>query len=381
MAGGDVDRALPAGETMKICLIGTLPERDRFAYRGPERTTIGLAEALADRGHEVVVVADEGDPVTVGVEARVLGDELTPGINRVVRFYRRIRERVDLDGFDVVHSWRAAPGVDVYSAHQVGSVATVEQRRPGTFDLRWRLGARLKERVRRRVARRAQRVTVTTTQNAIAAVEHGIRPDRTVPVGVDQSFLQADVESRGVTVLCVGRVEPRKNQRFVAAHTPNDMDLRLIGPVSDEGYASQIRSVELEGGLSPTALRRAYREADVFVLPSVFEGFGLTAVEAMAAGTPVVVADSCGIADHVQREAIGRVYPFDDPAGYERALRDVVADRETMGATAREYVDEHLTWSVIAEQFGQEYRRVVRPDRSAASVTVSSPVKQDTGGY
>lgn len=347
---------------MKICLIGTLPEADREAHKGPERTTIGLAEALSGLGHNIVVVSDEGDATTVGVPARVIGEDLSPGIDRLVRFYTRVRREIDLDSFDVVHAWRPAPEVDVFSIHSVDAAETVERYRPGTFSRRFRLGAKFEVFGKKFAASRATRSVVTAIPNVINATNNGIEPDRVIPVGVDESFIQQNKETNSeIEILCVGRVEPRKNQAFPAAHTPQAYSLRLVGPRLTD-YASIVNRFETrwEGKLSSEELLNSYREADVFVLPSVFEGFGLTAVEAMAAGTPVVVADTCGVADHVYDKPIGGVYQFGNSKSYRRQLEHVVDNRMEYGQKAQNYVRKNLTWSTIADQYQKEYEKLPR---------------------
>lgn len=344
---------------MRICLIGTLPEADREAHKGPERTTIGIAEALFNRGHDIVVVSDEGDATTVDVPAKVIGEDLSPGIDRLVRFYLRVHREIDLDSFDVVHAWRPSPGVDFFSMHSVDAAETVERRRPGTFSRRFRLGAKFEVLGKRFTASQATCAVVTAIPNVVDAANHGIEPDRVIPVGVDESFIQQNKNTGGeVEILCVGRVEQRKNQTFPATHTPNEHTLRLVGPRSTD-YASEVKhtGVRLEGKLSTEELMRTYQEADVFVLPSIFEGFGLTAVEAMAAGTPVVVADTCGVADHVYDEPIGGVYQFGDSKSYRYELERVIDNRVEYGQNAQSYVRENLTWSTIAAQYENEYER------------------------
>src|SRR4029077_17664806 len=70
----------------------------------------------------------------------------------------------------------------------------------------------------------------------------------------------------------------------------------------------------------------AYRDADVFVLPSQNENFGNTAAEAVAAGTPVVVTEQCGIAPLLAEEA-GLVVPH-DAAALSEALERILGDSE-----------------------------------------------------
>ena len=82
--------------------------------------------------------------------------------------------------------------------------------------------------------------------------------------------------------------------------------------------------VKFTGAIFGEAKWAAYREADVFVLPSQNENFGNTAAESVAAGTPVVVTEQCGIAP-LLRNVAGLVVPH-DTAALARAIREVLGD-------------------------------------------------------
>ena len=347
---------------MRVCLVGTLPDAGRDIHRGPERTTIGLAEALQNRGHDVQVIADEGTPEAVETPARVLDIGSPPGVARLAEFAWRARKTIDYDDYDAVHAWRSVFDTDVLSLHSVGMAEQVEHRLPGTFDRQFLWGAKIERYVKRLTSMRADRTVVTAPKNVTDARRFGIDADDIVPVGVAESFLQPDRSDEGPDVFCLGRIEPRKQQAFVVSETPAEYSLRLAGPRSDEEYASTIPNFDAhwEGKLSPADLERAYRTASVFVLPSVFEGFGLTAVEAMAAGTPVVVADTCGVADFVADEDLGAVYRFGDGDEYREALKTVLGDRDAYAERAKSFVANRLLWSHVAESYEKIYESVAR---------------------
>jgi glycosyltransferase involved in cell wall biosynthesis len=130
--------------------------------------------------------------------------------------------------------------------------------------------------------------------------------------------------------------------------------LVLGGPDEGDGYLPKLENlsrelglgeiVQFTGPLYDQAKWAAYRDADVFVLPSQHENFGNTAAEAVACGAPVIVTDRCGIAPVVNGRA-GLVVPYGE-AELERALEKILAeesprDRYQIGC---EEVARDLTW-------------------------------------
>jgi glycogen synthase len=84
--------------------------------------------------------------------------------------------------------------------------------------------------------------------------------------------------------------------------------------------------IELTGQLSRSEVLELYRTARVVVVPSRYESFSMTALEAMASGTPVVVSSSCGIASWLSPLGAGWVVPPDDPAALASAVKPLLTD-------------------------------------------------------
>jgi glycosyltransferase involved in cell wall biosynthesis len=110
-------------------------------------------------------------------------------------------------------------------------------------------------------------------------------------------------------------------QLVFAGPDEDGMKTRLTERAAELGVGSQ---VQFTGAVFGEAKWAAYREADVFVLPSQNENFGNTAAESVAAGTPVVVTEQCGIAP-LLRNVAGLVVPHDTGA-LARAISEMLGD-------------------------------------------------------
>jgi glycosyltransferase involved in cell wall biosynthesis len=150
-----------------------------------------------------------------------------------------------------------------------------------------------------------------------------------------------------------------------------DAVLVLAGPEEGDGFLPNLRSIADRMGLKDRVLFAgplyddvkwsAYRDADVFVLPSQNENFGNTAAEAAACGTPVIVTDRCGVAPFVGQA--GEVIPH-DLAALENSLATLFKDpmlRENHEAGCRKFVNS-LSWDGPLDQTEQMYRQCLVPE-------------------
>lgn len=163
-----------------------------------------------------------------------------------------------------------------------------------------------------------------------------------------------------IAFLYVGRLEPYKGVQdlldaFVNLYSEVGKGrLIIVGDGSLRGHLESIArtnpAVEYLGRLTGEALFRAYSRADVFVLPSRSESWGLTVNEAMAASLPVIATDRVGCVDDLVREGEnGYVVPSTSPARLAEAMRSFIHQPEiavTMGQTSRQMIS---TWTIEDE--------------------------------
>jgi glycosyltransferase involved in cell wall biosynthesis len=250
---------------------------------------------------------------------------------------------------------------------------------------RWVLAAALA-----RIRKQAERVIVPS----IAAAEdvvHFLRVERerisVIPMGCDARFRPVGEPARAVTlqrryklpkryILFVGTLEPRKNvktllQAFaqVVAETPRD-DVALVIAGGQgwggEDYLATVEALKLQdrvrfiGFVEDDYLPDLYRGALLFVYPSLYEGFGLPVVEAMACGTPVITSNRASLP-----EVAGDAALLVDPARPEAlaaAMTSIMNDAGLHQALrAKGLARAHaFTWNAVAEQTIALYRTVGR---------------------
>ncbi|MCO7220482.1 D-inositol-3-phosphate glycosyltransferase [Klenkia sp. PcliD-1-E] len=248
------------------------------------------------------------------------------------------------------------------------------------------------------VVAEADRLIANTAEEARQLVRwYDADPARTlvVPPGVDlERFRPGDraaarravgVAEDALVLLFVGRIQPLKAPdvllRAAARLLADEPALRgrlqvlVVGAPSGSGLAEPRRLQELAVSLgiadvvrfvppqAPAALAEHYRAADVAVVPSHNESFGLVALEAQACGTPVVAAAVGGLPTAVDDGGSGVLVGGHDPAGYAAAIRKVVEQRDLLAAGARRHA-ERFSWDRTTDSLVDAYAAAIAEMRS-----------------
>jgi glycosyltransferase involved in cell wall biosynthesis len=177
-------------------------------------------------------------------------------------------------------------------------------------------------------------------------------------------------------VLYLGRLDPRKGielgiQAF-AQDRFRDLDTVFVvaGPGNDRYKASLVELAEalgvgerlrFTGFVDGETRQSALSDADVLILTSHSENFGMSVVEGMAVGTPVLISDRVGIAREVASAAAGVVTPLDVVAvanGLQEMIESPAASGE-MGRRGKNYVENNLTRDTVAEKMIGELEHVL----------------------
>jgi glycosyltransferase involved in cell wall biosynthesis len=306
-----------------------------------------------------------------------------------LRVVRELRPR--LAEFDVIHDNQCLGyGLLQLLRETVPVVATIHH--PITVDRRLDLAAAtgVKRRVsllrwygftrmQRRVARRMPRVlTVSESSRRDLVAELDIDDSRLhiVPLGVDEERFRPLPETarvRGRILTTASADVPLKGLVHLIDALPEirrrhpDAHLVVVGRAKENGAVeAAIRrlslgdSVRFEHGISDERLNELYAQAEVAVVPSLYEGFSLPAVESMAAGCALVASDAGALPEVVGRDATAALLATPgQPASLSAAIDAILGDpelRDRLGGGGRERALRMFSWSACAAATVEHYR-------------------------
>lgn len=178
-----------------------------------------------------------------------------------------------------------------------------------------------------------------------------------VPYGIGESWLQPSPDPVPGRVLFVGSVGLLKGNHYLAAAARSlasrnpDIEIRVVGPVStDLARMPLFAGPRYMGQIPRASVQKEFLAADVFVLPTLCEGFGLVHLEALASGVPVITTPNCG---SVVRDTVdGFIIPTRDPVRLAEVIEHIVSDRNLrakMSKNARLRASQ-FTWTRYGER-------------------------------
>jgi glycosyltransferase involved in cell wall biosynthesis len=313
-----------------------------------------------------------------------------------LRALRALRARTG--DFDVVHDNQVL-GYGLLGLHRLGLPLVTSIHHPISVDRRieleaatglsklgkrrWYAFVRMQGRVAHRVSKNGPILTVSQSSRRDIIKDFRAVPDsvKVVPLGVDTRLFHprpqprvagrivavasADSPMKGVTTLLrafavVSGHDPDAHLIVVSKPTPGGPTDKLMGEL---GLAGRARFTH---GMSNTELAELLASAQIAVVPSLYEGFSLPAVEHMASGTPLV-ASRTGALPEVTGEAAALVEPGnpDELAAVLSRLLAHPAERERLGDAALRRVQEQFAWPAVARATVAQYHATIGATKGA----------------
>jgi glycosyltransferase involved in cell wall biosynthesis len=229
-------------------------------------------------------------------------------------------------------------------------------------------------------------------KDKIAIIPNGTDPDHFNFEFDQAAFRQNYVHPSERIILFVGRLVPEKGVQVLLNAAPQILskipNARIL-IVGDGYFAGDLKQqahnlgiadkVNFLGYVSDQDLLKLYRSADVVAIPSLYEPFGIVALEGMAAKVPVVSADTGGLTDFVEHMQTGVTTYAGDAGSLAWGVTEVLTNQqlyEKLSRDAYEKVSNIYNWKVIAKRTLEVYEKVLKEAAQIGVEGVAARPKQ-----
>lgn len=213
---------------------------------------------------------------------------------------------------------------------------------------------------------------------------------RIIPNGIDTDLYDPDLDiieikkqlgfqDYGSIILTVAGIVPHKGQKYLINAIPNilkrhpDTLFLMVGPIRSETYNDElvklVRDLDIENnvriisGLTSNELLNYYKVSNMYIQPSLEEGFCISILEAMSFGKPVIGTKTGAIPEFIQESGAGILIDSESPEQIYEAITAILLNPHKtieMGEKARKYVVENYSWREVAGHTLDLYNNILK---------------------
>jgi len=374
----------------------------------PVETAFGLSKALVNMGHGVFIYTTDAFNKTEKVSKCRISDLFGINVHEFNCFGNRggvfnicistamvIKLRNEVKTFDLIHLHEYPTFQNTVVHHYAmkhhipyllqshGSLTKLD----GPKGFKWLIRSLYDVFFGKKLLRDASRVIASSRIEAEQFKNMGVDKDKIeiIPNGIDISEFENlplrgefrtkwGIEDKQKVILFLARINIIKRPDLLAKafskllNEGYNVHLIIAGP--DDGYLATLKELVGKMGIEKNVLftgplygRRkleAYVDADVYVLPSSYEAFGITVLEACACGIPIIVTNKCGIADQISNES-GLVISYNENALCE-AIKMLLRDcnlRDKISRNGKTLVHKKFNWPIVAGEIEGIYKNIL----------------------
>lgn len=200
-----------------------------------------------------------------------------------------------------------------------------------------------------------------------------------IPNGVDlERFFpipKKNSNTENLTIITLSRIDDKKGLEYAIQSMPKILEnypktkLKILGDGDYRSHLEQLtaalgldKSVEFAGSIPNTEVPNHLQNAEIFLLPSLFEGLPLTLLESMACGLPVVSTPVSVAPGIIEKWNNGIIVPFKSPDAIADAIITLLSNqdlREKYAKNSSDAAKETMSWKSVAEQYNSLYQSVI----------------------
>ncbi|MEG3836020.1 hormogonium polysaccharide biosynthesis glycosyltransferase HpsP [Microcoleus sp. AT8-B1] len=377
-----------------------------LVYGGPSQMVLGLSAALASRGIDVTIITTDsnGDIGQIPLDVP-LNEPIQQNGYQIIYFrcypWRRYKFSLSLlqwlnenaRQFDLAHIHALFSPVTTFAAtiaryHKLPYIMRpCGMLDPADLQKKKRLKQIYAAVLERPNLAGAAAIHFTSKEEAKISERFGLGStgkmpvprDLVIPLGVTAGLFPKRLrESEVPIILFMSRIEPKKGldllipalesilalgiefHFILAGSNPQDAEYETQIKVQIQN-SSLAKYTTITGFVSGDLKVELLTKADLFVLPSYYENFGIAVAEAMTAGVPVAISDRIHIAEDIQQAEAGWVEPLEIGA-IAHSIKSALLnpqERQRRGLNGQEYARKHYNWEAIAQQTIDAYQQIL----------------------
>ena len=400
---------------IKILYIGVYPDWYKYSYGGEEHVQ-KIAEQVAKKGHEVHLVNSVYEGKRYNINFKKLNYKYIPLVNFIEKepfsFYPKIEEMRKLIKEikpDIIHHF----GLYGYSTevlkkkgeinvHTINTILNLRTRASGCslygFLIRCK-PLQFFRSLRERYTAKNSDVLVAASSGMAEAIKEEYKISNEISIvhrgiSLDKFEIQPWDKVEKNSLVFVGRLEKTKGVQYIikaVSIAKKEIDNLKFYIIGDGYYKKKLqklteklgvgKNVIFTGKSSQEQVAEYYGKANLFVMHSLFESFGVVALEAMASGRPVIATKTGGTIDIVTKEA-GILVPYGGVEKLAKAITDILSNEglaKKMAAEGRGRA-EKFTWENTAEKYLSIYEKVMNKKENSMTHRSSMSMKMISQG-
>ncbi|MDD5609098.1 MAG: glycosyltransferase [Ignavibacterium sp.] len=232
------------------------------------------------------------------------------------------------------------------------------------------------------VSKNADKLLSTSNIMKVEIQKYSNKPITVIPFGVDlKKFAPSEKilsNKQNVVIGIIKTLEENYGIRYLIEafallkkkYTDKAFKLLIVGKGSQREVLEKIvrnydieKEVEFTGYIDPQEIHKYHQQIDICVIPSISESFGVSAVEAMACGKPVIASNVGGLAEVIDHEKTGILVEPKNSDAIFKALDEMIINKEyriILGNAAREKVSKIYNWDNSVQLMNDVYKKVVK---------------------
>lgn len=365
---------------MKVCFVspGVLYSRNLYQQRGSESVILGISHQLVEMGHEIVITGrfnyfNENQKIFDGIEfvnirSPNLRDHRFHNLASTLLYSKRVAKilmDMDIDVLCLNERFSA------YYPSLLQIPKTFTTHNPDAMDFykkfAWQNNLinlfffNIKQRIEENIIFNSDKIIALNSYIETYLNNKGFYKTEVIPNAVDYKKYYNNGDKN--FILFAGRLEKVKGINYLInafSKLSDDMNLIIIGSGPEESNlkkslnSEQKNKVEFIPHLSKIKLQEYLSQCSIFVLPSLFETFGIVLIEAMASGKPVIASDIPGPRHIIQHGVNGFLFEKGNEEELIKYLKLLIENdnlRKEMGKNARKTVEDNYSFKKVAEAY------------------------------